>query len=84
MDNIEIVMIKLKGCGPCEQFEPIIKNYTKEKNIRFKTIQAENMPKNIRPPYYPYFYLRKKDKVIEEWAGNSEKKMKSVIKRNFV
>ena len=42
------------------------------------------MPKNIRPPYYPYFYLRKKDKVIEEWAGNSEKKMKSVIKRNFV
>jgi len=41
------------------------------------------MPENIRPPFYPYFYLRSDDKVIDEWGGTNERKMETIIKRNL-
>ena len=41
------------------------------------------MPENIRPPFYPYFYLRSGNDVIEEWGGTNERKMESVIKRHL-
>jgi hypothetical protein len=80
---MEIVMIKKQGCMPCKMFEPTIKEYVGEKGIGFRTIQMEDMPKEIRPPYYPYFYLRQENDVIAEWGGTSERKMQSVIKRNL-
>ena len=41
------------------------------------------MPESIRPPFYPYFYLREGNDVIDEWGGTNERKMESVIKRNL-
>ena len=41
------------------------------------------MPEPIRPSFYPYFYLRSGDKVLEEWGGTHERKMETVIQRNL-
>ena len=35
------------------------------------------MPEKIRPEIFPYFYLRKENKIIESWAGTNERKMYS-------
>jgi thiol-disulfide isomerase/thioredoxin len=81
--NMEIVMIKKQGCMPCEIFKPTIEKYALEKGIDFRTIQAEDMPESIRPEFYPYFYLRSGDEILEEWGGTHERKMETVIKRHL-
>ena len=80
---MEIVMIKKKGCNPCKLFQPIIKKLSEKNNLHFRTIQAEDMPLNIRPDIFPFFYLRDGDKLIESWGGTNERKMQSVLKRNL-
>ena len=80
---MEIVMIKKQGCMPCTQFKPTIEKYALEKGIEFRTVQTEDMPEAIRPPFYPYFYLRSGNDVIDEWGGTNERKMESIIKRNL-
>ena len=49
---------------------------------KYKILQTKNAS-NIRPPYYPYFYLLKKGKIIEEWGGNSKKQMELIIEKNL-
>ena len=83
INNIEVVMVKKEGCMPCALFKPTIENYCTEKGINFRTIQAEDMPESIRPEFYPYFYLRSGNKVLEEWGGVNERKMETVLKRNI-
>tara|TARA_R110000822_G_scaffold297768_1_gene420439 strand:+ start:110 stop:355 length:246 start_codon:yes stop_codon:yes gene_type:complete len=80
---MEIVMIKMQGCMPCKIFEPTVKQYAEEKRIKFRTLQMEDMPKELHPPYYPYFYLRQENDIIAEWGGSNERKMQSIIKRNL-
>ena len=80
---MEIVMIKKKGCMPCKEFEPIVKKTTEEYSLGFRTIMGEDMPENIQPPYYPFFYLYKNKSVLESWGGTSEKKLLSVLKRKL-
>jgi hypothetical protein len=80
---MEIVMIKKQGCMPCTQFKPTIEKYALENGIEFRTVQTEDMPEAIRPPFYPYFYLRSGNDVIDEWGGTNERKMESIIKRNL-
>ena len=74
-------MVKKQGCMPCKMFSPTVQQYAEEKKIGFKVIKMEDMPEKIRPPFYPYFYLRKENNVIAEWGGTNERKMKAVIKR---
>ncbi len=83
MNIMEIVMIKRQGCMPCNTFSPKIKKYAESKKIKFRIVQMEDMPENIRPPFYPYFYLRKENTVIDEWGGTNERKMEAVIQRNL-
>jgi len=80
---MEIVMIKKKGCQPCRIYEPTVKEISIINNIKFKSIQAEDMPEKIRPEIFPYFYLRKENEIIESWAGTNERKMHSVLKRSI-
>tara|TARA_Y100001933_G_C18573463_1_gene386663 strand:+ start:182 stop:427 length:246 start_codon:yes stop_codon:yes gene_type:complete len=79
---MEIVMIKKKGCMPCKNFEPIVHEIANNQNISFRTIMAEKMPEKIRPEFYPYFFLYDEGKVIENWGGTSDRKVKSVLKRH--
>jgi len=83
INKVEIVMVKKRGCMPCTIFKPTIEKYALENGIEFRTIQAEDMPEQIRPEFYPYFYLRSGDKVLEEWGGTNERKMETVINRNL-
>ena len=80
---MEIVMIKKNGCMPCKKFMPIVKEYAKKNNLNFRTVQMEDMPENIRPSFYPYFYLRSGDNVIADWGGTNERKMHSILKRSL-
>ena len=68
---------------PCVRFEPTVKDFTNKKNLGFRTIQMEDMPEDIRPPYFPYFYLREGNKILDEWGGIDERKLESVVKRNL-
>ena len=79
---MQLIMIKKKGCIPCREFEPIVKKIANESKLDFKTVQQENMPDKIKPPYFPYFYLYDSKKVVDEWGGTSERKLTSVLKRN--
>ena len=56
---MEIVMIKKRGCGPCKIFEPTIKDAALKNSLNFRTVQSEDMPENLRPDVFPYFYLMK-------------------------
>ena len=80
---MEIVMIKKKGCMPCKVYEPIVKKNAELNKINFRTVQAEDMPEKLRPDVFPYFYLMKDKKLLENWAGNNERKMQSVLKRHI-
>ncbi len=76
-------MIKKKGCMPCKVYEPIVKKNAELNKINFRTVQAEDMPEKLRPDVFPYFYLMKDKKLLENWAGNNERKMQSVLKRHI-
>ena len=39
------------------------------------------MPEKIRPEIFPYFYLRKENKIIESWAGTNEENVLSIKKK---
>ena len=80
---MEIVMIKKLGCGPCKMYEPYIKEIAQKNNLKFRTIQGEDMPEEVRPQYFPYFYLRKGNEVLEGWAGTNERKLSTVLKRHL-
>jgi len=84
MMKMEIVMIKKEGCMPCKTFRPTIEKYALENSLEFRTVKAEDMPENIRPPFYPYFYLRSGNDVLDEWGGTNKRKMESIIKRNLI
>jgi hypothetical protein len=81
--KFEIVMIKKEGCRPCATFEPIIKKYAVSNGINFRMMFKENMPKDIRPSYYPYFYLRLNDNIIDKWGGTKEEQMKTIINNHL-
>ena len=76
-------MIKKMGCNPCKMFEPTIKSVAKQNQLEYKSVQAEDMPENMRPDVFPYFYLLKKEKVLESWAGNNIRKMSKVLSRHI-
>ena len=76
-------MIKKKGCGPCKTFEPIIKGAALKNSLNFRTVQSEDMPENMRPDIFPYFYLMKDSELVENWAGTNIRKMKTVLKRHI-
>ena len=76
-------MIKKHGCGPCKMYEPTIKEIAKKNNLEFRTVQAEDMPEDVCPNYFPYFYLLQDNKVLEGWAGTNERKLNSVLKRHI-
>ena len=77
-------MIKKIGCNPCKFYEPTVNNIAKINNIEMVTIQAEDMPKNIRPEIFPFFYLKEKETILESWAGTNERKMENVLKRHII
>lgn len=80
---MEIVMIKKLGCGPCKKFDPIVKAEAEKRSIGFRHIMQEDMPEEIRPPYFPYFYLYNDGEVIEHWGGTSDRKLEKVLDRNL-
>ena len=80
---MEIVMIKKLGCGHCKMYEPRIKEVAEKNKLEFRTLQGEDMPEEVRPQYFPYFYLRKGEEVLEGWAGTNERKLSSVLKRHI-
>lgn len=80
---MEIVMIKKKGCMPCKIYQPIVSKVAELNRINFRTVQSEDMPEKLRPDVFPYFYLMKDKELLENWAGNNERKMQSVLKRHI-
>ena len=80
---MKIIMIKKKGCNPCKIFEPTIKNIAKKNHLEYKSVQAEDMPENMRPEIFPYFYLLNGEDLLESWAGTSTKKMSKVLGRHL-
>ena len=76
-------MIKKMRCNPCKIFEPTIKSMAKQNQLEYKSVQAEDMPENMRPDVFPYFYLLKKDKMLESWAGTNIRKMSKVLSRHI-
>ena len=76
-------MIKKMGCNPCKMFEPTIKSMAKQNQLEYKSVQVEDMPENMRPDVFPYFYLLKKDKMLESWAGTNIRKMSKVLSRHI-
>ena len=78
---IELVMIKMLGCGPCRHIEPIAKKIAEENNFKFKVIIGQDMPQQLRPYMYPYFYIYKDKKILDHWAGANENKLKYSIKK---
>ena len=76
-------MIKKKGCNPCKMFEPTIKSMADQNQLEYKSVQAEDMPEKMRPDVFPYFYLVKKEKMLESWARTNIKKMSKVISRHI-
>ena len=58
-------MIKKKGCNPCKMFEPTIKSVASQNQLDYKSVQAEDMPENMRPDVFPYFYLIEKEKMLQ-------------------
>ena len=41
-------MIKKKGCMPCKEFEPFVKQTAEKYSLGFRTIMGENMPENLQ------------------------------------
>lgn len=80
---MEIVMIKKLGCGPCKTFEPLVRKEAEKRSLGFRHIMQEDMPEEIRPPYFPYFYLYKEGEVIEHWGGTSDRKLEKVLSRHL-
>lgn len=80
---MEIVMIKKQGCGPCKSFEPTVKKEAEKRSLGFRHIMQEDMPEEIRPPYFPYFYLYNEGEVIEHWGGTSDRKLEKVLSRHL-
>jgi len=79
---MDIVMIKKQGCMPCEKFEPDARKISEENGINFRTVPQEIMPPEMKPEFFPYFYLMEGKELIESWGGVKERKFLSVIKRN--
>ena len=46
-------------------FEPTIKSMAKQNKLEYKSVQAEDMPENMRPDVFPYFYLIEDEKMLE-------------------
>ena len=80
---MEIVMIKKEGCEPCKHFEPIVKNVSIQNKLNFKIVKAEEMPENMRPDIFPFFYLLRNKELVESWAGTNERKMQKVLNRHI-
>ena len=80
---MEIVMIKKLGCGPCKTFEPIVKAEAEKRSLGFRHVMQEDMPEEIRPPYFPYFYLYNDGEVVEHWGGTSDRKLEKVLDRSL-
>ena len=62
---MKIVMIKKTGCNPCKMFEPTIQSMANQNKLEYKSVQAEEMPENMRPDVFPYFYLIEDEKMLE-------------------
>ena len=80
---MKIVMIKKTGCNPCKMFEPTIQSMANQNKLEYKSVQAEEMPENMRPDVFPYFYLIEDEKMLESWAGTNIRKMSKVLSRHI-
>jgi len=80
--NMEIVMVKKVGCTPCKMFEPTVKEIAEKRALNFRTIQQEDMPEEMRPPYFPFFFLFSDGQVLEQWGGTSDRKLEKVLDRH--
>ena len=74
---MQIIMMTKDGCGACKTFKPLAKEIADEFGFEFKIIPN---PK-IELPFFPYFYIMKEGKVLEQWGGVMERKYRSVLKR---
>ena len=79
---MKIIMIKKKGCNPCKIFEPTVKNIAKQNFLEYKSVQAEDMPENMRPEIFPFFYLLNGDDLLENWGGTNMRKISKVLARH--
>ena len=76
-------MIKKNGCMPCKMFEPTIESVANQNQLEYKSVQAEGMPKNMRPVVFPYFYLIENETMLESWGGTNIRKMSKVLSRHI-
>jgi len=79
---MELVMIVQEGCGPCDAMKVMAPSKAELKGYSFRIVQLEPMPKDIRPPNTPYFYIMDGDKIVEEWGGPNMQKLSAVLERN--
>ena len=64
-------------------FEPTIISVVNQNQLEYKSVQVEDMPENMRPDVFPYFYLLEKEKMLETWAGTNIRKMSKVLSRHI-
>ena len=77
---IELVMIKMLGCGPCKYIEPVAKDIAEKNSFKFRIIINEDMSKELRPHIYPYFYIYKDGNIMDHWGGVNKNKIEYKIK----
>ncbi|MEC7987302.1 MAG: hypothetical protein VX278_19180 [Myxococcota bacterium] len=74
---MQVIMLTKDGCGSCATFKPLAKEIAEEFGFTFKILPN---PK-IEGPFFPFYYIMKDGKVIEQWGGVQERKYRSVLKR---
>ena len=63
-------------------FDPTIKSVVNQNQLEYKSVQTEYMPEKTRSDVSPYFYLIKKETILESWAGTNIRKMSKVPSRH--
>ena len=69
--------------GHVKHLSLLLKLRQKKRSLGFRHIMQEDMPEEIRPPYFPYFYLYNNGEVIEQWGGTSDRKLEKVLDRSL-
>jgi len=81
---MELIMIKQEGCGPCNMMAQEAPRKAKKNGLKFRIVDLESMPKEVQPPYTPYFYIMDGKDLVEQWGGGDLRKLTSVLNRNKI
>ena len=86
MKTRKLIIIKQRGCKPCDIMEPRAIELANKYNIEHTTVDLWKIKESIRPGYTPHFFLLNSEgDKIAEWGGGPEKidGLETMIKENI-